>query len=744
VKFLVLGPLEILDAEQPVHLGSAKQRLLLAALLVQANAVVSADRLADILWADDPPTDTAATLQNYVSRLRATLEPGTPAGALGSLLLTRAPGYLLQVDSNQVDASRFEKLVAEGRVALREGDPDHAAKQLSEALELWRGPALAEFADEPFARAERARLDELRVNAFEDRIDAELALGRHGELIGDLEAAARHNPLRERLWARWMLALYRCGRQAEALGAYRELRAHLGDELGITPNPELVALEEAILLQKPELDWVPPRPQPPGAQAPTQDRGTQRPPLGTSPTHAMPKTRYARASDGVHIAYQVMGDGPFDLIEVGGFASHLEVAWEGAEYTHYLRRLSSFARLICFDKRGTGMSDPVSVNALPSLEQRMDDFRAVLDAVGSEHAALFGESDGGQMAALFAATYPERTRALVTYGCYPRLRSAPDFPWGQSDELLEAFATDMEATWGDEIPEGSVWAATATRNPRFRDWLGRWTRNAASPGAAATLLRMSYEIDVRPVLSAIRVPTLVLHRADDPLIPVDQGRYVAAHIPGAKFVELPGDDRLVFAGDVDRLVDEIEEFLTGHRPGPDPDRILTTLLYTDIVDSTRRAAELGDRRWREVLNWHDEVMRCELERFRGREVTATGDGYLAAFDGPARAVQCAFALTESARRIGVELRVGVHTGECEQRGDQLGGIAVHIAARVAALAQPGQVLASRTVRDLVAGSGLGFSDCGEHQLKGVPEKWSLYAAHATDAASRRAQTDSVP
>ncbi|HYU56854.1 MAG TPA: adenylate/guanylate cyclase domain-containing protein, partial [Actinomycetota bacterium] len=335
-----------------------------------------------------------------------------------------------------------------------------------------------------------------------------------------------------------------------------------------------------------------------------------------------------------------------------------------------------------------------------------------------------------QMASLFAATYPERTRALVTYGSYARLRSAPDFPWGQSDEFLENFATNMEATWGGEIPEGSVWAVNATRDPQFRDWLGRWMRNAASPGAADTLLRMAYEIDVRPVLPAIRVPTLVLHRVDDPLIPVDQGRYFAAQIPGAKFVELPGNDRLVFAGDVDRLVDEIEEFLTGQRHQISPNRILATVLYTDIVDSTRRASELGDQRWRELLDRHDELMRHEFERFRGEEMTATGDGFLVAFDGPARAVHCALAAANTARSLGLELRVGVHTGECEQRGDSLSGIAVHIAARVGALAQPGQVLVSRTVTDLVAGSRLEFTDRGEHDLKGVPGQWHLLAAQA--------------
>ncbi|MGI8797208.1 MAG: alpha/beta fold hydrolase [Acidimicrobiia bacterium] len=731
MQFSVLGPLEVFDGGSPVPLGSAKQRVLLAALLVQANTVVSVDRLADILWGDEPPRHAAATLQNYVSRLRAALEPGRAGGRAGTVLLTRSPGYLLRVQEDEVDASRFEQLVAEGRVALRQGERAGAAKRLDDALGLWRGPALAEFADEPFAQAEAARLHELRVSALEDRIEAELELGRHTEMIGDLEAAARDNPLRERLWARWMLALYRCGRQAEALGAYQELRARLGEELGITPSPELVALEEAIVLQKPELDWAPPTPQLMGEEAAPRESATHRDPLGPAPMVVMPRTRYAQASDGVHIAYQVVGDGPFDLVVVGGLVSHLEFAWEGPEYAHYLRRLAGFARLICFDKRGTGMSDPVSVHALPTLEQRMDDFRAVLDAVGSEQAALFGESEGGQMAGLFAASYPERTRALVTYGSYARLRSAPDYPQGQSADDFEAFVTEMEATWG-QVAEGSVWAVNATRDPRFRDWLGRWVRNAASPGAAGTLLRMDYDVDVRQVLPTIRVPTLVLHRVDDPLVPVAHGRYFAAHIPGAKFVELPGDDRLVFAGDVDRLVDEIEEFLTGSLVMPERDRVLATVLFTDVVDSTRRASELGDQRWREVLDHYDECLRLEFGRFRGREVTKAGDGFLAAFDGPARAVQCALAATDAGRRLGLEVRAGVHTGECEQRGDDLGGTAVHIGAQIAALAQPGQVLVSRTVTDLVAGSGLEFTGWGDHELEGVPGMWQLFAVKPPD------------
>jgi class 3 adenylate cyclase len=383
--------------------------------------------------------------------------------------------------------------------------------------------------------------------------------------------------------------------------------------------------------------------------------------------------------------------------------------------------------VICFDKRGTGMSDPVPVHALPTLEQRMDDVRAVLDVVGSEKPAVFGYSEGGQMAALFAATYPERTRALVLYGTYARVRSDPDYPPGLPDEVLESFTNEIAAHWGEVTDMLALFALSATRDPGFRDWLGRYAQHSGSPATAVTLLQMNNEIDVRSALPAIGVPTLVLHRVGDPLAAVEHGRYLAEHIPGAKYVEMPGDDHLVFTGDVDRLADEIEQFLTGNRPEPNPDRVLATVLLTDIADSTQRAAEVGDQRWRELLDRHDEVVRRALERFRGKEVTATGDGFLAAFDGPARAVHCALAVTEGARSLGLPVRSGLHTGECEPRGDQLGGIAVHIAARVASLAQPGQVLVSRTVTDLVVGSRLEFSDRGDHELKGVPGTWRLFA-----------------
>ena len=435
-----------------------------------------------------------------------------------------------------------------------------------------------------------------------------------------------------------------------------------------------------------------------------------------------PVTRYARSGD-VHIAYQVSGGGPLDLVYIPGFVSHLEYAWEYPASARFLERLGSFARLIRFDKRGTGLSDRVGV--VPTLEQRMDDVRIVMDAVGSERAALFGISEGGPMSFLFAATYPERTTALVICGSYARRAWAPDHPFGRTDTEWASLLEVMERQWGG--PMGvDIWAPSAVGDERFKEWWANFLRLAASPGAALAVMRMNAEIDVRHVLPAVRVPTLILHRVGDRIVPVEHARDLARRIPGAKLVVLSGDDHAPMVGDVDALADEIEEFLTGVRPG-DSDRILATVLFTDIVGSTERAVELGDRRWRELLAQHHGSVRRELGRFRGREIDTAGDGFLAAFDGPARGIRCACAIADGARRLGLEVRAGLHTGECETLGDKLSGVAVHIGARVAALASPGEVLVSSTVRDLVAGSGLRFASRGAHPLKGIPGEWPLFA-----------------
>jgi class 3 adenylate cyclase len=428
---------------------------------------------------------------------------------------------------------------------------------------------------------------------------------------------------------------------------------------------------------------------------------------------------YARSGN-LRIAYQVVGKGPIDLILIPGFISNLDHYWDEPTLAHFLSRLGSFSRLILFDKRGTGLSD--RLGTLPNLEERMEDVRAVMDAVDSKRAALFGISEGGAMSMLFAATYPERTQALVLYGAYGHFPS-----WVLPPDKLAAFLEMIERDWGTGASL-KAFAPGKLFDERFRRWWARFERLGASPSAVIALMRMNNEIDIRHILPTIRVPTLVLHRTDDPRVNVEAGRYLGATISGAKYIELPGSDHVAWVGDVDRLTDEIEEFLTGARTVAEADRVLATVLFTDIVDSTKRAVELGDLRWRELLEQHDQVIREELARFRGREIKTLGDGFLVTFDGPARAVRCASAIISALRVLGLEVRCGVHTGEIEMKAQDIGGIAVHIAARITALAEGGEVLVSRTVRDLVAGSNLRLEERGTHALKGLSESMPLFAA----------------
>jgi class 3 adenylate cyclase len=439
-----------------------------------------------------------------------------------------------------------------------------------------------------------------------------------------------------------------------------------------------------------------------------------------------PETRYAKSGD-LHVAYQVVGDGPFDLLHIPGFVSNVEAMWDEPLLARFLRRLASFSRLVLFDKRGTGLSDRVPNDRLPTLEERMDDLRAVLDAAGSEQAALLSHSEGGNLAVLYAATYPERTRALVTTGMFAARVRSPDYPWAPTPEERERTIEELEREWGTPSPLVDLVPSRASDHA-FMERFAAYSRRSASPGAAAALMRMNTHIDVRAVLPTITVPTLVIHHADDRDAKVEEGRWIAAQIPGARFLELPGEDHLPWVGDQDRLLDEVEEFLTGTRPVHEPDRVLATVLFTDIVGSTQRAVELGDRRWRELLEAHEAAVRAELARYGGREVDTAGDGFLATFDGPARAIRAAGAIRDSVRGLGLEVRAGLHTGECELANGKVRGIAVHTGARVAALAVPGEVLVSSTVRDLVAGSGIAFEERGEHELKGVPGRWRLYAA----------------
>jgi pimeloyl-ACP methyl ester carboxylesterase len=440
-----------------------------------------------------------------------------------------------------------------------------------------------------------------------------------------------------------------------------------------------------------------------------------------------PPTRYAKSSD-ASIAYQVVGDAPLDLVLVLGFATHIELQWESPALARFFERLSSFARLVVFDKRGTGLSDPVA--EVPTLEQRTDDIRAVMDAAGSERAALLGISEGGPTSVLFAATHPERVTALVLYGAMGRTTEAPDYPWASpADALRESAAEFIAPFWGQEA-QGMVelFAPSLADDPDAAEFTARMERSAASPAMVQQIFEMFLDIDVRDILPTIRVPTLVLHRSRDRVVNWRAGKEVASRIPNARYVELPGIDHLPWAGDSDLVLGEVEEFLTGARSLPEPDRVLATVMFTDIVGSTQRAAELGDARWRELLGAHQAAVRRELERFRGREVKTLGDGCLATFDGPARAIRCGHAIAQAARSSGLEVRVGLHSGEVELIDHDVGGIAVHIAARLGAIAAAGEVLVSSTVRDLVAGSGIRFEDRGTRRLRGIPDEWRLFAA----------------
>lgn len=433
-----------------------------------------------------------------------------------------------------------------------------------------------------------------------------------------------------------------------------------------------------------------------------------------------PETKYARSGD-VNIAYQVIGDAPLDLVFVMGWVSHLDYFWRNPAFARFLLRLSSFSRLILFDKRGTGLSDRVPLSELPTLEQRMDDVRAVMDAAGSERAALCGVSEGGPMCSLFAATYPERTVALVMIGTYAkRLRDA-DYPWGPTAEQRQHFFDEIRTNWGKPVGVEER-APSMAADPEFRDWWATYLRMGASPGAALALTQMNAEIDVRHVLPSIRVPTLVVHRTDDLCLTVEEGRYVASRIPGAKFVELPGRDHLPFVGDQEAMLDEIEEFLTGVRHGPQPETVLATVLVTRIVDT--HGPDLLRR-----LHAH---IRKEMEWFRGREIHALGDRTVAIFDGPARAIRCAIAISEYARRLETPIRAGLHTGECEIAERGIAGIAPQICLEVADAAAPEEVLVSSMVKDLVAGSGIRFLERGMHTLSGVAGEWRLFAVERNE------------
>jgi pimeloyl-ACP methyl ester carboxylesterase len=446
--------------------------------------------------------------------------------------------------------------------------------------------------------------------------------------------------------------------------------------------------------------------------------------MGDGRVFEPPPTQYAKAGD-FHIAYQVVGEGPIDVMFVPGLVSNIELAWEEPLQSSFLKGLASFSRLILFDKRGTGLSDPVPVDRPPTLEDRMADIDAVLDAVGSERVSLFSLSEGGSTSALFGATHPDRTTSLVLWGATPRIAWAEDWPWGTTREQGIAQLKSLEAGNFGEYFGVDFFVPSVAGDAQFERWWSRASRLGASPGMWISLLKTNGATDVRDVLPTITVPTLVIHREGDQVVDVRSSEYMAAQIPGAKLVVLPGGDHWPWVGDADSVLDEVQQFLVGTRPKARVDRFLTTVLFTDIVDSTVKAADVGDSAWSKLLTVHDEFSKDELGRFGGEWIKGTGDGMLAIFDGPGRAIMCARSLLNRAQESGIHLRAGLHTGEAERRGQDVAGMAVHIAARLSALAAPDEVVVTSTVRDLVAGSGLEFEDRAKTELKGVPGEWEL-------------------
>ena len=682
-----------------------QSRVLFAYLVAEQGRPVPRDELAEALWGETPPPTWEKALTVNISKLRGLL---AESGVTAPNTLTSAFGcYRLELpEGTWVDVIAAADAAEEAEAALAAGDLENAKALATHAASLARLLFLP-GEEGPWVVAKRGELADIVHRALSCLAEASLRTGDPSQAGKAAEEAISLEPYRESGYRRLMQAHAAAGNRAEALRVYERCRKLLAEELGAYPSPETESFYRELLVASPI-----------ETKAPVlQDAGDA---FGVRP-----QTDYAKSGD-VHIAYQCLGEGPVNLVFVPGFVSHVEHFWEDPALARFLRRLASLSRLVFFDKRGTGLSDRVSEEVVPTLEERMDDVRAVMDAVGFERAAIFAPSDAGSMAILFAATYPERTTALVLYGTFAAGVKEPAYPWGLTPAEWDAAAERWREQWGRVVFALERFAPSKVGDERYKEWFGRLERLAASPGAAAMLARMNGEIDVRHVLPSISVPTLVLHRRGELVVPVDEGRFIAERIPGAKFVELDGVDHWPWLADTDSVIEEIQQFLTGTREPPDPDRVLATVLFTD-VGSMQGAVLADDRRWRKALEDHHAAVRSELSRFRGRVIDSSGDGFFAIFDGPARAIRCACTIVESAKRLGLDARAGLHTGECELIGDKVEGVAVHMSARVAAKAAPGEVLVSRTVKDLVAGSGIEFIDRGDQPLKGIPEEWQLFA-----------------
>ena len=695
LSFGILGPLQVLINGVDVTPPAPKERALLAMLVVNHGRVVGVDHLIDELWPALDPAGARRVLQVRMAATRKLLRGTSASVEFGGA------GYRLSVAPQAVDAHCFFTLVERARTEAQAGEADLASTFLADALGLWRGDALADVRVSLSLDAEAARLDEARLAAIEDRFDADLACGRHHALVAELDALVAAHPLRERLCGQRIVALYRDGRQAEALRAGTAVRRQLADELGVDPGRALRALETAVLEQRADLDW-----QPHGARG--------RPVVAGLAPDEIPTVRYARTPDGINIAYQVAGEGPLDVILIPGYTSHLETWWS-AWSGRFVRRLASFSRLILFDKRGMGLSDrPESVD----IEHWVEDVKVLLDEVGSERAVILGVSAGCPVGVLFAATYPARTHALVLWGGFARVPWDDDYPIGLPRDFLDADVVAMEAAWGT----GGAFARlcpSLAGDVEAQEHFARHERISASPGAATTYLQATLALDVRQVLPTVNSPTLVVHASRDQLCDVEWSRYLVKRMPDATLVEVNSADHLIWFSDaLDTIANEIQDFITGAAPTSEVNRVLATVLVVDVIGDDLQAAPIDD-----VI--------ATVERFRGTCVRREARGILVTFDGPARAIRCAIAVLDRLDSHGRRGRAGLHCGECEMKGDEVGGVAVDIARGVASAANAGEVVASGTVRDLVFGSSITFTGPLSRHFDGVAGDWQVYVVGAT-------------
>ena len=713
VEIGVLGELQMTIDGVELTPRAPKERALLALLAVNRERLVTVDRLLEQLWPELPPDRGRHVLQVRIAEIRKLL---ARAGA-AALLESSSAGYRLRIGAESLDAERFAELVEAARACQLAADTLGAAGTLRHALGLWRGEPFADAHGCVALQTEAARLTELRLGAIESRIAAELADGCHQRLLPELEALVMEHPLRERLWEHRVLALYRGGRQSEALRALAAVRSILIDEVGVDRSPALQTLEVDVLAQSATLDWIPTAtarwvlPDPFEAAAGRNANGTARHELPkTGPAESTPEVRYAKTRDGVHLAYQVVGEGPPDLIIIPGFISELDNWWEAWD-GRLVRRLATFSRLILFDKRGTGLSDrPPTID----VDDWVEDVRTVLDAVGADRPVVVGMSAGGPIAILFAATYPERTGPLVLYGASPRMLTdgTEDYPASFTVNDMEAFIAKIEAGWGTGVVTLRVLCPSIAKDPEIRAQFGRFERRSASPGAASAYLRTLAKIDVRDALPLISAPTLVLHPTRDEAIPIAVARYTAARIPGAVLKELDTADHLIwFSEAVDAITDEIQNFVSGAVPADEIHRVLSTIVavHTDETDLTQPG-----------------FLTHLVDRHRGRTIGHRGCEFVAAFDGPAHAVRCASALSLKFASAGIDARIGVHSGEGNVNESMLDGEATANAGWMASLARPGEVVVSRAAHDLVAGSSFAFTHRGTYPNPKSHQLWPVY------------------